>query len=997
MMKPSSLHSSIYRWVLLLVILSAGPWAAAQSGAFVVSGRVLDATSKEALIGCTISLKGTGQGTATDVEGRYSIEVSGDNPVLSVSYVGYATQELAVNNRSNIDVFLEAGGVELTSVVVVGYGSTTQRDLTGAAKSLKADDFNRGIVNSPEQLLQGRVSGVNVVSASGEPGSAQRITVRGPGGVRSGSTPLFVLDGLALDNSSTGGAINPLNFLNPDDIESIDVLKDASATAIYGARGANGVILITTKKGKAGTSRLNYSGSFGVSNLARALDLFSATEYKEQVRAVGGDLEDLGGDTDWQKEIARTAQTQQHNVSLSGGTENLTYYASLGLQRQEGILRNSNLDTYSGRLNATQKFWDGRLMVDINLNAAHTDNLRPPLGSVLGTAISINPTYSAYNADGSINEFQSTFANPLRIYEIEKDITKINRVVAGIAPTLTIVKGLDYKMNFGIDQATSVRDLQSLASELPRQDGRLETIITENTNRLIENYLTYTMDKSNFGLKALIGHSYQRFFIHGRSSSINTFPISDIEPIYNPGLGQLLDLNNNKPSGFALVNELQSFFSRVNLQFQDKYLFTATVRADGSSKFGDNNKYGIFPSFSAGWIISDEPFMQGGFFSSLKLRAGWGQTGNQEIPSKITQPLFTSTVSSSSSYPLSDNGPFPVGTSYARLANPDIQWEVSQQTDIGLDFALFDGALSGTVDYFNKVSNNILLEVIPSDPVQPATTFWTNVENMEIRNSGMEFELNYRYSNQNNFRFELGGNLTLIDNEVTGSPYTVIPSGSASGSGLTSATINGYVNGQPIGTFFLKEHTGFDDQGLSTFRDVNGDGVIGDDDRIAAGSALPTTQYNFNGSIGFKGFGLSVNFNGVSGNKIYDNTANANFYKLRLSKGINVTPAAVANPEESINNAAPVSTRFLKNGAYLRMNNLTLDYAINTSKLGIENYVSTLTIFVTGQNLWLLTDYDGYDPEVNTDRTIGGVLSYGIDYLSYPKAKSVVFGLNLSF
>jgi iron complex outermembrane receptor protein len=382
--------------------------------------------------------------------------------------------------------------------------------------------------------------------------------------------------------------------------------------------------------------------------------------------------------------------------------------------------------------------------------------------------------------------------------------------------------------------------------------------------------------------------------------------------------------------------------------------------------------------------------------SELKLRAGWGQTGNQEIPSKITQALFTSQVSGTTSYPLDGSTNYPAGTSYSRLANPDIQWEVSTQTDLGLDFSLFDGALSGTIDVFNKVSNNILLEVIPADPVQPAGTFWTNVEDMTITSKGLELEMNYRHKNASGFMYEVGGNATFLSNIVKNSPYSVIPSGSASGSGLTSATINGYINDQPIGTFFLKEFTGFDEKGLSTFRDIDGDGLVTDKDRVAAGSALPTKQFNFHARVGYKAFSLSMNLNGVAGNKIYDNTANANFYKLRLSKGINTTAEAIAYPNESINNAAPVSTRYLKDGAFLRLNNLTLGYELNPKLVGLGKWISAVRFSVTGQNLFLITKYDGYDPEVNIDRTINGVLSYGIDYLSYPKAKSIIFGLNIT-
>ncbi|AQG82561.1 SusC/RagA family TonB-linked outer membrane protein [Spirosoma montaniterrae] len=962
-----------------------------------VSGRVTDAATNEALAGCTVVLKGTQKGTTTDANGDFRLVVPDGSAVLVVGFIGFISQEVPVGNRTTINVALVASASELAQVVVIGYGTTTKKDATGALTSLKSTDFNRGVINSPEQLLQGKVAGVNVTSVSGEPGARQSITIRGPGGVRTGSTPLFVLDGIPLDNSSTGGATNPLNFLNPQDIDAIDVLKDASATAIYGARGANGVILITTKKGKAGAGSLTLSSSLGVSNMARPLPIFSADAYRRQVVAVGGVLDDQKASTDWQREISRTAITQDHNLSFSGGADRFTYYGSVGVQNQEGILKNSKLNRYTGRFNASQKLLDDRLVVDVNLTASQTVNERPPIEGIVGAAISANPTYPAYDATGAPARYQA-FTNPLITLALNKDLTTINRVVANLSPSFKITKDLVYKLNLGVDNASSTRDLQALANAVPQQDGRLESIYANNRNVLIENYFTYTRNWADHSLTGLVGHSYQKFVIQGRNWSINRFPISPIEPINNPGQGQDLTLANNRPGGFATENELQSFFGRANYQYKNRYLLTATVRADGSSKFGANNKYGVFPSFSAGWRLSEEPFLQAGPFSDLKLRAGWGQTGNQEIPSKITQALFTSNVSASTSYPLDGSANYPAGTTYTRLANPDIQWEVSTQTDIGLDFGLFGGALTGTLDYFRKVSGKILLEVIPSDPIQPAATYWTNVPDMTITNQGVELELNYRYVNQRGLRFDVGGNITFINNVVNNSPYTVITSGSASGPGLTSATVNGYVNGQPIGTFFLREYIGIDEKGVSKYRDVDGDGIGGTDkDRIAAGSALPTRQFNINGSVAYKGFDLTANFNGVAGNKLYDNTANAFFYKARLVKGLNGTTEAIGEANESINNAAPVSTRFLKDGAFFRLNNLTLGYNFDTQRLGVNRWVKNIRLSATGQNLFVITKYDGYDPEVNIDRTVNGISSYGIDYLSYPKARTFVFGLNLTF
>jgi TonB-dependent starch-binding outer membrane protein SusC len=591
----------------------------------IVTGRVTDAATNEALAGCTVLVKGTQKGTTTDAKGEYRISVPDAKAVLVFGFIGFVSQEVVVGNQTTLNVALKSSASELAQVVVIGYGTTTKKDATGAIKTLKTDDFNRGIVNSPEQLLQGRVAGVNVTSANGEPGGRQSITVRGPGGVRTGSTPLFVLDGIPLDNSSTGGATNPLNFLNPQDIEAIDVLKDASATAIYGARGANGVILITTKKGKVGSGNVTFSANFGTAQLARPLALFGADEYRKQVVAVGGILDDQKASTDWQKEISRTAKTQDYNLSFGGGADKLTYYGSLGIQNQEGILKNSSLKRYTARFNASQKFLEDRLTVDMNLTASQTINERPSIDGIIGAALSANPTYPARDANGVAARYQG-FTNPLITLDLNKDLTTINRVVASVSPSLKITKALTYKLNLGVDYASSTRDQQQFANAVPLQDGRLDAAYTTNRNVLIENYFTYTLGRNDHNLTALAGHSYQKFSLAGRNWSINRFPISAIEPANNPALGQDLTLANNRPGGFATENELQSFFGRVNYQFKNRYLFTATVRADGSSKFGANNRYGIFPSFSAGWRLSEEPFLQSGPFSDLKLRAGWGQT-----------------------------------------------------------------------------------------------------------------------------------------------------------------------------------------------------------------------------------------------------------------------------------------------------------------------------------------------------------------------------------
>ncbi|MEO7768912.1 MAG: SusC/RagA family TonB-linked outer membrane protein, partial [Ferruginibacter sp.] len=517
-----------------------------------ITGKVTDANNGEGLTGASISVKGGRASTTSGVNGNYSIAVANENAILVFTFVGYTSQEIAVKGKTTINVVLAPVTADLAQVVVMGYGTQSKKDVTGAVKSLKSDAFNRGIINSPEQLLQGKVAGVNVTSASGEPGGTIGITIRGPGGVRTGSTPLFVVDGLALDNSGTGGG-NPLNFLNPQDIESIDVLKDASATAIYGTRGANGVVLITTKRGKAGTSNITYSFTYGLSSLAHAIPVFSTEEYKKQVVNVGGVLDDKGGSTNWQKEITQTATTQNHNLTMSGGANKLTYYASFGMQKQAGIIKFNDLNRYTGRFNVTQKFLeDDRLIVEANLTATSTTNTRPPISGVIGDAITNNPTYPAYDASGKPAQYQN-IGNPLLSFTLDQDITKINRVLGNITSSLKLVKGLVYKLNFGIDNSTGTRDIQALPSLVPQRDGRLETFYTTNRNMLIENYLTYNLTNGDHTISALAGHSYQKIYLQGRNYSINRFPISPVAPQYNPGLGQDLTLANNKPGGYALI------------------------------------------------------------------------------------------------------------------------------------------------------------------------------------------------------------------------------------------------------------------------------------------------------------------------------------------------------------------------------------------------------------------------------------------------------------
>lgn len=976
----------------------------ATSPAQPITGKITD-ESGQPLVGATIQVKGETAGTVTDVDGNFVIEAEPED-VLIISYVGYITQEIVVGNQSTLSIQLAANATQLDDVVVVAYGTQKRSDVTGAIGGVDSDEFNRGVVTNPGQLLQGKVAGVNVSNVSGEPGAAQNVIIRGIGSLRSGTTPLYVIDGFVLDNSGTGVANNPLNFINPNDIESIDVLKDASAAAIYGARASNGVIVITTKKGKEGKAETSLSASTAASTIARTLPVFSADEFRQQVTAIGGRLEDFGGNTDWQDELTQTGISNNVNLSVNGAAnERFSYYASLGYQDQEGILQNSNLERYSGKLNVTQKGLGGRLSVDLNLTAAHTENLRPNITSTLVDMLEFNPTLPARDEEGNPRLLDENRLNPLVRNEIYSDNAINNRILANIAPSLEIVNGLTYKLNFGVDYSTTSRNVQwEPYAPLAGFEGTLNSIEVKNENQLVENTLTYQVaaGRSNFNL--LAGHSYQKLFATSRSTSFERFIDNGIDPVYQDHTSP--DDLRTTVNAAAEENELQSFFGRINYGFDGKYLFTATMRADGSSKFGGNNKYGYFPSLALGWNLTKEEFLGGSLFDNLKLRASWGQTGNQEIPSKITQESFNESRSQSGSasnntYPLEPDqltlDQYPFGVTFTRLANPDIQWEVSTQTNVGLDFALFNYRLTGTFDYFNKVSDNILLEISPADPIQPTATFWTNIPNMEIRNSGFELSLDLNSNPTRAFRWNIGGNISLINNEISDSPFSVLVTGTASGAGQTGATINGYINGEPIGAFYMKTFDGIGEDGLNRFVDTNSDGAILDDDRTVVGSALPNTLYAFYLNLNYKNFDFGVNFNGVAGNKVYNHTAMTSFIKGKLAVSSNTTDFATEFPEEEITNFNEVSTRFLEDGAFLRLNNLTLGYNLNTQKLGISNAIQRARLSLTGQNLLLITNYSGFDPEVNTGSVAGGIQTFGIDRFTYPTARTFLLGLDITF
>ncbi|USJ36276.1 SusC/RagA family TonB-linked outer membrane protein [Dyadobacter fanqingshengii] len=972
-----------------------------------ISGKVTDGTGAP-LPGATVVVKGTTKGTTTDADGKFVIDADA-NSLLEVSFVGYAAKEVAVNGQSAIVVQLDQDLSQLNEVVVVGYGTQKRSDITGAISSINSESFNKGVVTNPGELLQGKLAGVSIAANSGEPGAAQDIIIRGIGSLRSGTQPLYVVDGFLLDNSSTGVPANPLNFINPNDIESIDVLKDASATAVYGSRASNGVVVITTKKGK-GKPQINFAASTAVSSMANPMNVFSADDFRRQVVAVGGTLQDFGANTNWQDELTQRGVSNTLNLSMSGAsTENFSYFASVGYQDQEGILKNSRLKRYSGKLNMNQKAFNGRLNIDYNLTASHTENLRPDITSTMSDMLSLNPTVAPYT-DGQPTLLNTNALNPLARYNLFSDRAISNRILANISPSIEIIDGLTYKLNFGVDYSGTNRNQQykpfpAVINESDIANGVLDNAISANTNQLVENTLTYNWNQDVHNVTLLAGHSFQKFLDETRITTYRGFANNNIEPIYQDHTSTTLF--PTAVNADAIKNELQSFFGRVNYVYDNKYMFTGTFRADGSSKFGENNKYGYFPSFALGWNISNEDFMDKSFFNILKLRASWGRTGNQEIPSKITKASYLEQrlqtgAGSVSTYPIDTDATslegFPYGIIYTRLANPDLQWEVSTQVDLGLDFAFFNSRVNGTLDYFNKKSSNILLEVVPSDPVEPTSTYWNNIPNMIIQNNGVELTLNYSSDAKRDFSYSIGGNLTYIQNKVQNSPYSVLATGAAQGSGQSGATINGYINNESLGAFYMYQFDGINpDNGQNLFRDTNGDGQVLDNDRLVVGSAIPKIIYGYNLNLKYKTFDLGLNFNGVAGNKIFNHTTMTLFNRSQLAKSNNTTDFAVQYPDEALTNANIVSTRYLENGSFLRLNNATLSYNLPLAGSKLGDVFKRISLNLTGQNLFVITDYSGFDPEVNTGSASGGIQTFGIDRFTYPRARTFLLGLNVTF
>ncbi|QSB25677.1 TonB-dependent receptor [Flavobacterium sp. CLA17] len=967
-----------------------------------VKGKIVDENGVP-IPGVTILEATTKNATVSNFDGEFELSVT-EGKSIEVSYLGYKTKTLVVQ-RSFMTIQLEPNTSELTEVLIVGYGKQSKKDVTGAVTQLDAANFKQGVNVSVDNLIQGKVAGVRVVNTSGEPGAGVNVTIRGVGSIRSGSTPLFVVDGMPLSNddvspsgSNVGfgasAAKNPLNFLNTSDIESITVLKDASAAAIYGARGSNGVVLVTTKKGAKGEGSLTFDSYLGIANVANKLDVLDAGQYRQ---AIKDPAFDHGGNTDWQDVIYRTAITKNNALSFAKQTESGNYFASLAQMDQEGIIRNSNFKRISGRINAAESFLDNkRLKLKVNLTASQTTDDGVPTsddggsnGQLIVHTLMANPTRSVFDANGKYTNFNmNAHYNPAYLLSIYEDQTRMLRVLGNFEASFRIIDGLEYKLNVGLDRSTAERNTTiypNLTDLNPK--GKYVQNNLDSNNSLIEHYLTYNLLLDKHKFEVLGGFSYQKFERSGTSFSIDGIAAqgAGVKPSINPGFSG----TQSGTIGYAQENELQSYFGRLNYTFNDKYLLTASMRADGSTRFGDNNKYGYFPSFALGWNISKESFLEDvSALNNLKLRVSWGQTGNQEVDNKITKASYS--LSGADGYYLYDDLNLVNGVTVVRTANPELKWEVVTQYNVGLDFSLWRDKLYGTFDYFNKTTTDAILN-IPSPPLSPTVTVWTNINQGKIINKGFELMLGSKLINTKNFSWNVDVNGATLNNKIEDLPVSEILTGTISGPGQSGVNANIYKSGYAAGSFYLLEHTGFDDKGGNIFKDQNGDGKIDNSDRIIIEGALPTFYYGLNSDMKYKNFSFSFSIIGQTGGYLLNNTGLNALNINNLASDRNVATGyyeSGANPT----NSPILSTLFLEKSDFIRLNTARLGYSFDLKNV---SWLNGLTLYVTGQNLVTITNYTGYDPLINSPKSNGGNQSIGIDYASYPTSRTFSFGATL--
>lgn len=963
-----------------------------------LKGTVTDAKG-EPIIGANIKVEGTNIGTITNMDGQFTLNVP-ENAILQISYIGFISQNIKVGTNKSITVQLQEDSQSLEEVVVVGYGTMKKSDLTGSVSSLTSDNFKTGTDLTPQQLMQGSFSGVNISQNSGKPGGSNTIRVRGGTSITASNDPLYVIDGVPISTSagvnqsniSTSTTdffdqepVNPLANINPGDIESINILKDASATAIYGSRGANGVIMITTKKGKQGIRQLDYSFNLGISTVAKKLDVLTGDEYRSTVSDLGLTLDDKGMNTDWQDIIFRTAISQNHHLSFMSGSEHTNYRASVGYSNQNGILKGSGMKSANGRVNINHKALNDKLKLDMNLSYGETDSDQAPLSNTVGSemgssmlyeAYVFNPTYPIYNEEGDYYDVPPYRVNPASFSKELLDKRSTSQFLGNLTADWNFYKPLTFQVNIGYNKNTINRNSYISKSNLlgNSNNGYVTVQKLSDYSKLLETILKYNQDFGNHHINAMIGYSWQYFYDEGQTTKAYGF-LSDNFKWYSLAAAQTVE----SISSYAESNTLISMYGRVNYNFADKYLLTATVRRDGSSRFGSGNKWGIFPSVAASWRISQEDFFRNDVVSDLKLRASFGITGSQEIGN----------YNSLSTLGALSNGYLIGGKKITivlpqQYTNPDLKWEQTAQTDIGIDFGLLNGKIRGSIDWYYKRTTDLLLSVAVPSP----SLITKQIANVgTVTNQGVELDLAFDLMRRKNFTWEANLNLSHNENKVvslsngkwTGDNMQVAP---CQGQGLSGTYAQLIMPGQPIGTFYGKRFTGIKD-GVEQFANNGEPEVIG--------CAQPDLTFGIGTNLQYKNWNLSLNFRGSVGNDIYNCTANNLVYLSNLP-GRNVLKKAITSGVNR-DQAKVYSSRFIEDGSFVRLDNISLGYNFNLPEL----YISNARIFVSAQNLFTITNYSGTDPEVNSEISRTGVAPLGVDYLSYPKARTFSMGINVSF
>lgn len=967
-----------------------------------IKGKITDETG-QALPGVNILEKGTTNGTFTEVDGTYSLDLKTSNAVLLISYIGYLNQEITVGTQSNIDVTLVLDQEQLNEVVVVGYGVVKKSDLTGSLAQIKSKDINAFPATNVLQAMSGRAPGVQVTQNTGAPGGGISVRIRGTNSVQGSNEPLYVVDGFPTSGS------NP-TIINNSDIESIEILKDASATAIYGSRGANGVVLITTKQGKSGKIRVDYEGSYSQQTLRKKLELMNAKEYalfyNEQAANdkltpyfTQAQIDGFGEGYDWQSLIFQKAPMQTHNLTVSGGNDKTRFSVSGSIFDQQGIVIGSDYKRYSLRANVntdvSKKFSlsYGATLTNIETNRRNNGGGNRG-GTMIAAAISAPPTLTPYNDDGSYRVLATAYPfisnvliNPLNhIYE-QTDVVDANRVLANLALTFKPFDGLSIKIAGGIENSDDRNDVYTTTGFINSQ-GSASVSTSQGRSLLSENTISYIKTLGGkHSISAVAGFTYQDFLNTSLGASGVGF-LSDVTETANLGSANTPGIPS---SGYSFAT-LLSYLGRVNYNYNNRYLATVSFRADGSSRYSEGNKWGYFPSAALAWRVSEEEFLKNSnLFSDLKIRASWGETGSQAISPYATLNNLSAgkTVFDDALY-----NTFAPGT---RLPG-NLKWETTEQADFGIDAGLFKDRLRLTIDYYIKNTRDLLNTVqLPS-----GFGFTSTIQNVgEIQNKGVEVALDARVIDKA-FKWDLSGNVSFNRNKVVKLYNGADILGGSVAVTLISDNANLLREGEPMSVFYGYRRNGYNELGREIYKDLNGDGLINQLDKTIIGNPNPDFIYGINSTMSFKGLELSVFIQGTQGNDLLNVSSINN--TLDYGFGLNMPREVYLNhwtpsntnakyPILSRSNTYNYSDRLVEDGSYLRLRNIQLAYNF---PLAAAAWLRSAQIYASGQNLLTVTKYSWWDPETNSQ---GGAnsIGQGIDHYSYPTAKSVTFGLRLGF